>query len=60
MAVAKSVTVKFTKERETKNKVRFAEDGDESKHVVGTLYVDKSAMSKLGNAENLSVTIKSA
>lgn len=53
------LTAEFAFERETKNKVRYAEvvtDGDEE--VVGTLYVSKSAFSE--RPERLKVTIESA
>lgn len=41
----KGTVVSFVKERETKNTVRYAEQGDET--VIGTLYVKKAV------AENL-------
>lgn len=58
MAAAKQITVKFTQERETKNTVRYAEDGDPDTHAVGTLYVQKSHLEKIGTPETLTVTIK--
>lgn len=53
-----SVEVLFTYEQDTKNKVRFAEEGLEG--VIGTLYVSKRIMAKMGNPESLRVTIASA
>jgi hypothetical protein len=53
------IEIKFERERETKNAVRFAEvvaDGRE-RGVVGTLYVLKSDLQTIGNPESLSVTI---
>lgn len=47
--------VEFEFERETKNKVRFAEVGDGD--VIGTLYVSKSAFSNGKFPETLTVTI---
>jgi len=37
-------TIHFTMERETKNTVRYHEDGDPNQHVVGVLYVQKTAL----------------
>jgi hypothetical protein len=37
---------KFTRERETKNTVRYAEHGAD--HKIGVLYVQKSALATLG------------
>ena len=56
--------INFTLERETKNTVRFAEDeaGQPSDHpgtpVVGTLYLQKAAHSKLGAPNRITVTIE--
>jgi hypothetical protein len=58
MAAAKQLTVNFELERETKNTVRYAEQGDNP--VVGTLYVKKSAAAKLGNPEKMAVTLKAS
>lgn len=50
----------FEKEKETKNTVRFTEvlDEDHTTPVVGTLYVQKSAMKELNNASLLRVEIE--
>ena len=56
MAKEKLITVEFTKERETKNTVRFMEsEVPDQPPVIGTLYIQKWA---IGDAEILSVTIK--
>ena len=45
----------FAKERVTKNTIRFIEDSETP--VVGTIYIQKTALAKLGNPDHLSVTI---
>jgi hypothetical protein len=53
------VTVRFQKDRDTKNTVRYAEiveEGDPA--VVGTLYLQKHAVKALDNPESLVVTIE--
>jgi hypothetical protein len=61
MAVKKEtreLVVKFTKERATKNTVRFNEDTPPDQDVaVGALYVKKAAYAALGNPTALTVTI---
>lgn len=52
------ITVNFTVERETKGTFRYAEDGDDP--IVGTLYLRKSACTKLGNPERLKLTINAS
>lgn len=53
-----AVSVTFDYERDTKNKVRFAErENGRGGVVVGTLYVDKSAVQALGNPSTLTVSI---
>jgi hypothetical protein len=58
----KQLTVKFVRERETKNTVRFAEVPRDPKQpealVVGTLYVQKAALDEIGTPDNLTVTIQ--
>ena len=57
-----SVSIKFHKERETKNTWRFAEDGDPEQHKVGTLYVQKRALAEAFSEvpESVVVEIKAA
>jgi hypothetical protein len=60
-SAAKSTTVSFEKEKETKGTVRYAEQVEEdSPKVVGTLYLQKPAAEALGNPESLTVTIKAS
>lgn len=61
-AQLKKTVVRFVKERDTKNTIRFnevvAKDGDPT--VIGTLYVQKFAHQELGSPESLSITIEAA
>jgi hypothetical protein len=50
----------FQRERETKNAVRFAEQVTDAPAMVGTLYVQKYVLNRLGNPEQLRVTIEAA
>jgi len=50
------VTLKFTKDRETKNTVRYSEEG--TTPVVGTIYLQKT--SDLSKESALEITIKAA
>lgn len=52
-----SVTLHFTFEKETPGTNRYREDGDRADHVVGTLYVKKAALKKLGNPSTVTVAI---
>jgi len=56
------LTVEFVQERETKNTVRFQEQesprGDPP--VIGTLYLQKWALRRLGNPERVSVIVRRA
>ena len=55
------VKIRFEREKDTKNTVRFAEaaaDGDPL--VVGTLYVQKFVVKELGQPEAVEVTIRPA
>lgn len=59
-AEAHEVVVKFKKEKETKNAVRFQEegtDGGENRGKIGTLYVQKSTFGK-AIPEDITVTIE--
>lgn len=56
---AKTVSRTFDKEKETKNKVRFAENfGDGTPEAVGSLYMTKEAFNDLGSPEQVEVEIK--
>jgi hypothetical protein len=50
----------FERERETKNTVRYEEQVTDQPPVVGTLYLQKYALNRLGNPELLRVTIDAA
>ena len=50
----------FQRERETKNTVRYEEQVSDAPPVVGTLYLQKYALNRLGNPECLRVTIEAA
>ena len=55
------VKIRFEREKETKNTVRFSEaaaDGDPL--VVGTLYVQKFALKELGQPEAVEIIIRPA
>lgn len=54
-----SIDLKFTYERETKNKVRFIEQvkGD-AEPVIGKLYVGKGWLEDNGTPKHLTVTIE--
>jgi hypothetical protein len=51
------LTLTFARERETKNTIRYAEQGADAEQAVGTLYVKKSALAKVGNPETIGVVI---
>lgn len=53
-----TMKITFTKAKETKNTWAYTEDGDPSTHKVGSLYVKKAAVGKLGSPEHLNVTIE--
>ena len=50
----------FQRERETKNTVRFEEQVTDAPPVVGTLYLQKYALNRLGNPDCLRVTVEAA
>jgi hypothetical protein len=50
----------FQRERETKNTVRFEEQVTDAPPLVGTLYLQKYALNRLGNPDWLRVTIETA
>lgn len=57
--MAKAITLKFTMDRETKNTVRFEEDGEADEQVMGKVYVKKTALAEMDppNPKNLTVKI---
>lgn len=58
--MADQVEILLKKERETKNTVRYEEVESESGEppVIGTLYVQKWALKRLGSPEQIRVTIE--
>lgn len=54
-----ALTVTLTKEKETKNTVRFQETSIAAgePEVVGSLYVQKWAWTRLGSPETITVTV---
>lgn len=40
--------IEFTKEKETKNTIRFMEITDEGEAVVGTIYIPKTTLKEIG------------
>lgn len=54
------MVVKFTFDKETKNTIKFTEEGDADSHKVGSLYVKKDALdaAKMKDAKSIEVTIK--
>lgn len=58
MAAKKSITIYMERERETKNKQRFKEEGDEG--ALDTSYVNKRVDEQLGSPERIKVTIEAA
>lgn len=57
--MAKELTATFVQERETKNTVRFIEEeSPDGPPIVGTLYVQKYALRRLGNPTKVILTIK--
>lgn len=59
--MASSIEVTFSKEKETKNTIRFQEDveGDASP-IVGTLYVKKSKLDEMGATDKVKATLEAA
>ena len=56
------VSAEFAFERETKNTVRFqeAESPDGDPPIIGTLYVQKWVLRRLGNPQRLKVVLRDA
>jgi len=54
------IEVAFAKERETKNTVRYSEDGPAHHHKIGVVYIHKVALEDAFNEfpDNLTITIK--
>jgi len=52
------IQITFEKERETKNAVRYAEQYEGERGIVGTLYLLKSAAEELGNPDKIVVSVE--
>ena len=55
-----SITIHLRKERETKNTIRFEELENEEGNppLIGTLYVQKWALKRLGNPEKVTLRLE--
>lgn len=60
MAQAKPIDLIFERERETKNKVRFQEQGKKEELITDKLYVTKKALKSMGDPTTLHVNISPA
>jgi hypothetical protein len=60
MVATPEMVVEFVKERETKNTIRFQEvDNPEGEPpVIGTLYVQKWVLKRLGDPDRIAVAIR--
>ncbi|MDP2730586.1 MAG: hypothetical protein Q8O55_08880 [Dehalococcoidales bacterium] len=56
--MSEKLEITFALDKPTKNTIRYAEMSDNP--VVGTLYVQKSAIEKLENPKSIKVTIEAA
>ena len=54
------IQITLRRARETKNTVRFEEPESDQPIIIGTLYVQKWALKRLGEPETLTVTITGA
>ena len=54
------LTLRFARERETKNTIRYQELAEDSEHVVGSLYVRKAELVRLGDPHELTVIVRAA
>lgn len=59
MGTVKELTATFVRERETKNTIRFAEEeNQEGPPIVGTIYIQKYALRRIGDPEKIVLTIR--
>lgn len=58
--MADRLTVLLTRDKETKNTIRFQEEANEEglPPVIGTLYVQKFAVKRLGDPQAIKVTVE--
>lgn len=58
MSNTATLTAEFKTEKETKNTIRFAEQNEETEHpIIGSLYLSKVAVAKLGAKNGVRVTV---
>jgi hypothetical protein len=57
MAAKKEITLSFTREKETKNTIRYQADGHED---IPYVYINKGMVKKLGSPDTISITVKGA
>ena len=50
--------LRFERERETKNTIRYQERAKDSDYVVGFLYVRKAELARLGDTRELTVSVR--
>ena len=51
------LALRFERERETKNTIRYQELAEDGEHVVGSLYVRKAELARLGDPRELTVIV---
>jgi len=52
------LALRFVRERETKNTVRYQELAEDGEPVVGSLYVRKAELARLGDPRELAVIVR--
>lgn len=55
---AASIQVELVKDRETKNTVRYAEEGEDT--ILGIVYIPKTTLAEIGTPDRISITIEAA
>ncbi len=59
-AAPQALSLTFRRERETKNTVRYEEVVSDTPPVVGTLYLQKWALHRLGEPETIAISLTTA
>ena len=54
------LTLRFERERETKNTIRYQELTEDGEHIVGSLYVRKAELARLGDPRELTVIVRAS
>lgn len=54
------LTLRFERERETKNTIRYQELAEDSEYVVGSRYVRKAELARLGDPHELTIIVRVA